>query len=214
MCNRRFSKNAAAHRLHVCISSLFQCLLPKEDTAKMKLAMALTKSFVSTRKALSFLVFVSVCLALQGLAVLIFDQRIQINTGEGIQQQVQRQISRERFEDEKAESLNYVRQLKRTRRTLKFFHIPKAAGTAIEHVAGEQKRLPWGSCLFNHKPKRTICNYPPSDFEWPRNYGWWHLPAQLFPVAGADPYAGAELFAVIRDPFDRLVSEVCRHLFD
>lgn len=67
--------------------------------------------------------------------------------------------------------------------------------------------MPWGSCLFNHKPKRTICNYPPQSFEWPRNYGWWHLPVQLFPMAGANPYDGAELFAVIRDPFDRLVSE-------
>jgi hypothetical protein len=83
----------------------------------------------------------------------------------------------------------------------------QAAGTAIEHVAGAQLGMPWGSCLFTHKPKRTICNYPPQSFEWPRNYGWWHLPVQLFPMAGANPYDGAELFAVIRDPFDRLVSE-------
>ena len=176
----------------------------------MKLAMSLIKSFISTKKALSFLVFISVCLALQGFAVLFFDSRIQAASEDNTQDSLlpKTRISPERFEEDKAASLQYVQQIKSTRRKLKFFHIPKAAGTAIEHVAGDQMRLPWGSCLFNHKPKRTICNYPPSDFEWPRNYGWWHLPAQLFPMARSDPYAGAELFAVIRDPFDRLVSEV------
>lgn len=177
------------------------------------MATTLIKSFLSTKKALGFLVFLSVCLAFQGFAVTLFDQRIQgeyyYNDWES--RSTAPEVNVHRFQEEKAESLEYVRQLKSTRRTLKFFHIPKAAGTAIEHVAGDQMRLPWGSCLFNHKPKRTICNYPPSDFEWPRNYGWWHLPAQLFPVAGADPYAGAELFAVIRDPFDRLVSEVSKN---
>lgn len=37
--------------------------------------------------------------------------------------------------------------------------------------------------------------------------GWWHLPAYLFPVANVNPYQNAELFGVIRDPYDRMVSE-------
>ena len=45
---------------------------------------------------------------------------------------------------------------------LLFFHIPKTAGTAIEYAAGVNPDHPlaWGSCRFNHKPKRDICHYP------------------------------------------------------
>jgi hypothetical protein len=47
-------------------------------------------------------------------------------------------------------------------RPLSFFHIPKTAGTAIEHAAGSSTRkISWGSCVFNHgKRKRTDCEYP------------------------------------------------------
>lgn len=99
----------------------------------------------------------------------------------------------------------YVESFKTLDRPLIFFHIPKTAGTAIEYAAGKQD-IPWGSCLFNHKPKRDICKYP-SEVEWPRHVGWWHLPSQLFPLAHINPYQGAELFGVIRNPYDRLVSE-------
>ena len=109
------------------------------------------------------------------------------------------------FEKELAESLAYVKSIKSFDRTLKFFHIPKTAGTAIEAAAGRH-RIPWGSCLFNHRPKRGICNYPEGG-EWPRNVGWWHVPSQFFPVKGVNPYYGAELFAVIRNPYERMVSE-------
>ena len=45
---------------------------------------------------------------------------------------------------------------------LLFFHIPKTAGTAIEYAAGmnPDRPLAWGSCRFNHTPKRDICHYP------------------------------------------------------
>jgi hypothetical protein len=42
---------------------------------------------------------------------------------------------------------------------------------------------------------------------------YWHLPTQLFPLKGVNPYEGADLFAVARDPYDRLLSEfyyICR----
>jgi Sulfotransferase family len=44
-------------------------------------------------------------------------------------------------------------------------------------------------------------------FSGPQYVGWWHLPAQFFPLATNDPYQDAELFGVIRDPYDRMVSE-------
>ena len=45
---------------------------------------------------------------------------------------------------------------------LLFFHIPKTAGTAIESAAGTNpgRPLAWGSCRFNHTPKREVCHYP------------------------------------------------------
>jgi hypothetical protein len=57
-----------------------------------------------------------------------------------------------RVEREKKAAISYVKSMKSFNRTLKFSHIPKTAGTAIEHAAGE-KKIPWGSCVFYHKPK-------------------------------------------------------------
>ena len=184
----------------------------------MSLVMPLIKSFMSTKKALGLLVFVALCFALQGFTVVYFhEQKYSTdNHHDAVRAPPPKPPSTTShyttvsWEKEVAKSRQYVQQFNTnsTRRTIKFFHIPKAAGTAIEHVAGDQMGLPWGSCLFNHKPKRDVCTYPSDSIEWPRNYGWWHLPAQLFPMAHSNPYAGAELFAIVRDPFDRLVSEV------
>jgi hypothetical protein len=74
------------------------------------------------------------------------------------------------FDEERKQALSYVRsfgsRLDRQKRPLKFFHIPKTAGTAIEYAAGSAEGLLWGSCLFNHKPKREICRYPRNSYEW------------------------------------------------
>lgn len=69
--------------------------------------------------------------------------------------------------------LEYVNRLKDIKRKLVFVHIPKAAGTTVEEVGGLQARVAWGSCLFNHKPKRPggVCQYPPGQFEWPSKIG-------------------------------------------
>lgn len=60
---------------------------------------------------------------------------------------------------ERKKALSYVQSIKSFDRKLVFYHIPKTAGTAIEYAAGIH-HIPWGSCLFNHKPKRDICKYP------------------------------------------------------
>jgi hypothetical protein len=136
----------------------------------------------------------------------ITNDRPKILANQYLPQQQQQQRPRTAISEEEREaSLAYVNSFHKLERPLKFFHIPKTAGTAIEFAAGE-KAIPWGSCLFNHKPKRDICNYP-SATEWPWHVGWWHLPTQLFPLANIDPYKDAERFAVIRDPYDRAVSE-------
>ncbi len=70
--------------------------------------------------------------------------------------------------------LDYARSIKDTKRKLLFVHIPKVAGTTIEEVGGLQVKLAWGSCLFNHRPKRqgNVCRYPPGQFEWPTKIGY------------------------------------------
>lgn len=65
----------------------------------------------------------------------------------------------ETFREQIDAALSYVQSIEKVERKLIFFHIPKTAGTAIEYAAGT-KHIPWGSCLFNHKPKRDICQYP------------------------------------------------------
>jgi hypothetical protein len=65
----------------------------------------------------------------------------------------------ETFEEQIKASLSYVQSIEKLERKLVFYHIPKTAGTAIEYAAGT-KHIPWGSCLFNHQPKRNICQYP------------------------------------------------------
>jgi hypothetical protein len=105
---------------------------------------------------------------------------------------------------EKAQALLYTKSFQSLERPLKFLHIPKTAGSAIENAAGENG-INWGSCAFFHKPKRDICDYPGT--EWPMRIGWWHLPTYVFPLAESDPYQHAEVFGVIRDPYERMVSE-------
>lgn len=113
-----------------------------------------------------------------------------------------------RYQQERAASLEYLKSFQDTPLSplLGFFHIPKTAGTAVEEAAGVHTAS-WGSCLFPHKPKRSACQYPNGFADWPTRVGWWHLPRWVFPIAGADPYHNHDLFAVIRNPYDRMVSE-------
>lgn len=101
-------------------------------------------------------------------------------------------------------------------RPLKFVHIAKTGGTSIEAAAAE-KGIAWGRCHFED----SCVTGSPSQQQWkgvPKSGGkdgtpFWHLPPEFFtdPVLNAsfphNPYGGADLFAVVRNPYERVLSE-------
>ena len=70
------------------------------------------------------------------------------------------------------------------KKELKFIHITKTAGTTIEDEAME-KNILWGR---HHK----------------KEYGWWHRPFKNLPMKLKKKY---DWFMVVRDPYERTVSE-------
>ena len=84
------------------------------------------------------------------------------------------------------------------RHPLNFLHIPKTGGSSVESVAIKHN-LTWGYFLFETKG-------------FQRNQIWWHTPIQYLP---SNPYEGSDLFAVVRNPYERVVSEFyykCQYL--
>lgn len=76
-------------------------------------------------------------------------------------------------------------------KSLKFIHITKTAGTSIVE-SGFRAGLHWG---WRHK-----------------EYGWWH---GCFPLKPSRLKESHEWFAVVRDPYERLVSEFhCPHAIE
>eukprot|EP00980_Cylindrotheca_fusiformis_P018814 scaffold6276_cov138-Cylindrotheca_fusiformis.AAC.1 len=82
-----------------------------------------------------------------------------------------RQVLSIDLNDEIRKSKEYVDSIQDLKRKLVFVHIPKTAGSTIEDVGSGQAKLAWGSCMFNHRPKRKLCKAPvmlyPKEFEWP-----------------------------------------------
>jgi hypothetical protein len=113
-------------------------------------------------------------------------------------------------------------QHSRSLRRLEFLHIPKTGGTAMETLAA-QHNLTWGMCHFVSPELSLVMSN--NETHCPANYNgwkawrgsidlqyhecpWWHTPAQYFeqdkiPI---NPYADADLFAVVRNPYDRILS--------
>jgi hypothetical protein len=89
--------------------------------------------------------------------------------------------------------IQYCKTCKKVESFLEFIHIPKNAGTTIENVANENN-VKWGRFKPAHRDHSTNnkCTY-------------WHTPPKYFGVDSF--YKKDETFCVVRDPYDRLVSE-------
>ena len=102
---------------------------------------------------------------------------------------------------------------------LEFVHIPKTGGTIIESIAAKAG-IRWSICHFS--PPRTAAEISenntlcPGVGPWTLLYGipihtcpHWHLPPQYFelPIFPNNPYQNAKLFCVVRNPYDRIISE-------
>lgn len=112
------------------------------------------------------------------------------------------------------------------RNRLEFVHIPKTGGTIIESVAA-RGGVSWTICHFLstsvasemsmnviHCPETSSTSG--SHFHWTKTQRihdlvWWHLPPSYFyyyrSQLPANPFEGADLFAVVRNPYSRLISE-------
>jgi hypothetical protein len=113
------------------------------------------------------------------------------------------------------EKPKFVAQTKHRR--LNFMHIPKTGGSSVVE-AGIRAGINWGDCLFQRTWPGRTCPYKPRYGNWPKvdydktlNRVWWHIPLQFFPQTWANPYKGFDLFAIIRNPYDRMVSEFYYH---
>ena len=102
---------------------------------------------------------------------------------------------------------------------LEFVHIPKTGGTIIESIAAKAG-IRWSICHFT--PPRTAAEISenntlcPGLAPWTLLYGQtihtcphWHLPPQYFELSifPNNPYQNAKLFCVVRNPYDRFISE-------
>lgn len=94
-------------------------------------------------------------------------------------------------------------------RRLEFLHIPKTGGSALEIMAA-QHNISWGAC---HWMKQINNNSPcPPHPERPVHHAiykmsYWHLPMHLIDDGTYDPYQNADIFAIVRHPYARVVSE-------
>lgn len=80
---------------------------------------------------------------------------------------------------------------------LEFIHIPKNAGTTIENIANE-KNIKWGRMKPSHK-EHINTNFG--------NCVYWHIPPKYFSLSSHYETDKDGTFCVIRDPYDRMVSE-------
>ena len=95
-------------------------------------------------------------------------------------------------------------------RKLEFLHIPKNAGTTIEAAAGKVG-ITWGVCHFkqmSYCPGFNATKVPKNHNEPPEPV--WHYPIQYLNLfTEENPYKGSgiDLFTVVRNPYDRMISE-------
>jgi len=105
-------------------------------------------------------------------------------------------------------------------RRLEFVHIPKTAGTAIEQAALAQG-VEWGYLHFSFDNGKGTRQNSNETVSFRKRYGGfpWHIPPCLLghqnqKIVSENPYQAknasneqVDLFAVVRNPYDRLISE-------
>jgi hypothetical protein len=80
---------------------------------------------------------------------------------------------------------------------LGYIHIPKTGGSSIL-TAARMHNISWGPVIFKGFPRPKF-----------RKQLWQHTPIQYLPSSNPknNPYQGQDLFAVIRNPYTRTISE-------
>mmetsp|Transcript_86613 Transcript_86613/g.250126 ORF Transcript_86613/g.250126 Transcript_86613/m.250126 type:complete len:260 (-) Transcript_86613:8-787(-) len=98
------------------------------------------------------------------------------------------------------------------RRGLAFLHIPKTGGSSIV-AASVPHKLSWGDCMFRNYTKQFHCS------EWAYLHRPCpaiaskgihvpsHTPIQYLHLDICNPYEGRDVFVVVRNPYDRWLSE-------
>ena len=107
---------------------------------------------------------------------------------------------------------NYTGRGLRTKR-LEFVHITKTGGSAIEK-AGAMNEIIWGACHYMEF-EEVGCTKPDLPYISPEYQSYaltspWHTPPKLlqqYVSADQYPYDDADLFVVVRNPYDRILSE-------
>jgi len=113
---------------------------------------------------------------------------------------------------ERGPRLSDVEKQSKTRR-LEFVHITKTGGSAIE-AAGSKLGIAWGACHYMNITD-VGCSLADLPYKAPNYQSYaltspWHTPPKIL-LHYADeakyPYSDADLFAVVRNPYSRILSE-------